>query len=108
MTLNHVHFQVQDLKAAINWFETILHVRPGFQNERLATFSLNSLTVIVDAGSIDTAATLGFESDDCDRDFRAVVQRGAIALQPPTNQDWGVRAGYFKGPGGLKCEIEGS
>ncbi len=49
---------------------------------------------------------MGFESDDCDRDFRAVIERGGIALEPPTNKDWGVRTAYFKGPGELKFEIE--
>jgi catechol 2,3-dioxygenase-like lactoylglutathione lyase family enzyme len=107
MTLNHIHFQVRDLSAAIDWFGAILQVHPGFQNERIATFSLGSLTIIVDAGSVDSPATLGFESDDCDRDYRAVIDRGAVALDPPTNKEWGVRAAYFKGPGALKCEIEG-
>jgi len=73
----------------------------------MATFSFNSLTLVFDAANDDAQATVGFESDDCDRDFRAVVERGATALEPPTNKDWGVRAAYFKGPGALKCEIEG-
>ena len=107
MNLNHVHFQVRDLKVAVEWFRTILEVDPGFQNDRMATFSLGSMTVIVDAGSMDSPVTLGFESDDCDRDFLAVVNRGAVAIEPPNNKDWGVRTAYFKGSGGIKCEIEG-
>ena len=107
MTLNHIHFQVRDLKAAVDWFQKILQVHPGFQNERMATLSFNAMTIIVDAGSVDAPATLGFESDDCDRDFRAVIDRGADALEPPANKEWGVRTAYFKGPGALKCEIEG-
>ena len=54
----------------------------------------------------NVSVTVGFESDDCDRDFRAVIERGGIALEPPTNKDWGVRTAYFKGPGELKFEIE--
>jgi len=73
----------------------------------MATFSFNSLTLIFDSADEDVSATVGFESDDCDRDFLAVVERGAIALEPPTNKEWGVRTAYFKGPGGLKFEIEG-
>jgi hypothetical protein len=69
--------------------------------------SFNSLTLIFDAAKEDVSATVGFESDDCDRDFRTVVERGAITLEPPTNKAWGVRAAYFKGPGELKFEIEG-
>ena len=107
MVLNHIHLQVRDLKAAVAWFETILQLHPGFQNERMATYSFNSLTLIFDAASHDVSVTVGFESDDCDRDFRAVVERGAVALEPPTNKDWGVRTAYFKGPGELKFEIEG-
>src|SRR6516165_2758200 len=107
MTLNHIHLRVRDLNAAVVWFEKILQVHPGFRNERMATFSFNALTLIFDTAHDDVSATVGFESDDCDRDFRAVVERGAIALEPPTNRDWGVRAAYFKGPGELRFEIEG-
>ena len=107
MTLNHVHLQVRDLKAAIDWLETIWQVHPGFRNERMATFSFDSFILIFDAASDDAPATVGFESDDCDRDFRPLVERGAIVLEPPTNKDWGVRTAYFKGPGALKFEIEG-
>jgi catechol 2,3-dioxygenase-like lactoylglutathione lyase family enzyme len=107
MTLNHIHLRVRDLNAAVAWFDRILEVRPGFRNERMATFSFNSLTLIFDTANDDVSATVGFASEDCDRDFQAVVKRGAIALEPPTNKDWGVRAAYFKGPGELKFEIEG-
>jgi catechol 2,3-dioxygenase-like lactoylglutathione lyase family enzyme len=105
--LNHIHLRIQDLNAAVAWFETIMQVRPGFRNERMATFSFNSLTLILDQATDDVSATVGFESKDCDRDFQAVMERGAVALEPPTNKDWGVRTAYFKGPGELKFEIEG-
>jgi uncharacterized glyoxalase superfamily protein PhnB len=107
MILNHIHLHVRDLNAAVVWLETVLQVHSGFRNERMATFSFNSLTLIFDSADDDVSATVGFESDDCDRDFRAVVERGAIALEPPTNKDWGVRTAYFKGPGELRFEIEG-
>src|SRR6516225_4537070 len=107
MILNHIHLPVRDLSAAVNWFETILQVHPGFRNERMATFTFGPLTLIFDAANDDVSATVGFESDDCDHDFRTVVQRGAIALEFPTNKPWGVRTAYFRGPGELKFEIEG-
>ena len=107
MKLNHVHFQVRDLNAAVGWFSRVLQLQPGYQNERIATFSFDAMTIIIDAGTADSAATLGFGSDDCDRDFQAVVGRGAVALDPPVDKDWGVRTAYFKGPGAIKCEIEG-
>src|SRR5262249_19699655 len=107
MTLNHIHLRVRDLNAAVSWFETIMQIRPAFQNERMATFSLDAMTLIFDVDIDDVSATVGFESDDCDRDFQVVVERGATALEPPTNKAWGVRTAYFKGPGALKFEIEG-
>ena len=107
MRLNHIHLRVRDLRAAVAWFEKVLQVHPSFQNERMATFSFNSMTLIFDAAKDDVSATGGFESDDCDRDFQVIVERGATALELPANKPWGVRAAHFKGPGELKSEIEG-
>jgi len=107
MTLNHVHFQVRDLPAAVDWFASILELTAGFHNERIATFIFGAMTIIIDAGPADSAATLGFESADCDRDFERVVSRGAVALEAPANKEWGVRTAYFRGPAAIKCEIEG-
>ena len=89
------------------WFEKVLQVHPGFRNEQMATFSFDSLTLILDKANDDVSATVGFQSDDCDRDFRRVVERGAVAIEPPSDKAWGVRTAYFKGPGELKFEIEG-
>ena len=107
MTLNHIHLRVRDLAATISWFQTVMRVQPGFRNERMATFDFPSMTLIFDAASEDVSATIGFESKDCDNDFREVLERGAVALEPPTNKEWGVRTAYFKGPGELRFEIEG-
>ena len=107
MVLNHIHLPVRDLNAAIAWFEEVLQVQSGFRDERMATFSFSSLTLIVDQADIDVFATVGFESEDCDRDFRTLVKRGAVPLEPPTDKDWGVRTAYIQGPGKLKFEIEG-
>lgn len=107
MNLNHIHLSVRDLSAAVIWFENVLQVKPGFRSELMATFSFGAMTLIFDAPRNDTAATVGFESDDCDLDFRRVVEGGAIALEQPKNKSYGVRAAYFQGPGTLKFEIEG-
>jgi hypothetical protein len=110
MTFNHVHLQVRDLPATVHWFALVLELKPGFQNDRIATFifgAMTAMTIIIDAGPVDSPATLGFESDDCDRDFEMVVSRGAVSIEAPVNKEWGVRTAYFKGPGANKCEIEG-
>jgi uncharacterized glyoxalase superfamily protein PhnB len=73
----------------------------------MATLQFGGFILILDAAAEDSSATIGFESDDCDRDYRAVVQRGAVPLEAPANRPWGMRAAYLRGPGGLKFEIEG-
>jgi catechol 2,3-dioxygenase-like lactoylglutathione lyase family enzyme len=107
MTLSHVHLGVRDLSSALDWLQRIWQVGPAFQNERMATLQFGAFILILDAAAEDSSATIGFESDDCDRDFRAVLERGAAALDPPSNKAWGVRAAYVQGPGHLKFEIEG-
>jgi len=107
MTLNHIHLRVRDLSAAVAWFGATLEMQPGFRNERMAIFDFPSMTLIFDAAHDDVSVTVGFESKDCDGDFRTVVERGAAIIEPPTNKPWGVRTAYFKGPGELRFEIEG-
>ena len=107
MRLNHIHLSVRDLSGAIAWLDQVWLLKPEFQNERMAVVGFGSFMLILDAADTDTVATIGFESDECDRDFTAVVGRGAVALDPPSNKPWGVRAAYIKGPGQLKFEIEG-
>lgn len=107
MTFNHVHLSVRDLSGALEWLQRIWQVEPAFQNERMATLQFGAFILILDAAAEDGPATLGFESDDCDRDYRAAMARGAVSLEAPANQPWGVRAAYLRGPGGLKFEIEG-
>jgi len=107
MTLNHVHLGVRDLSGALEWLQRVWQVGPAFQNEAMATLQFGAFLLILDVAAEDSPATLGFESDDCDRDYRTVIARGAVPLEAPANRTWGVRAAYLQGPGGLKFEIEG-
>ncbi len=62
--------------------------------------------MIQDAGSTDSALTLGFDSEDCDADFRTLTARGAETIEAPQDRPWGARSAYLTGPGGLTVEIE--
>jgi len=106
MQLNHIHLGVRDLDAALDWLNRVWQVQPQFRNERMATVVFDSLTLILDATDTDTEAIIGFASEDCDRDFRTVVERGAVAVEAPADKPWGYRAAYIQGPGRLKFEIE--
>jgi hypothetical protein len=106
MRLNHIHVSVRNLGGAVAWLDRIWQLKPEFQNERLATFSFGGFILILDAGETDSLATIGFESEDCDSDFEAVVERGAVSIEAPSDRPWGVRCAYIQGPGRLKFEIE--
>ena len=107
MRLNHIHVAVRDLSGALDWLERVWQVKAQFQNERMATLIFDEFTLILDAAEADSPATIGFESDDCDRDFGNVVARGAVPIESPENKAWGIRSAYLQGPGQLKFEIEG-
>src|SRR5882672_7205666 len=77
-----------------------------FKTKKMAVFLLGEFSLIVDAADEDSHATIAFASDDCERDFRTVKERGAEVIAPPTKTGWGVIAAYLKGPGGLTVEIE--
>ena len=106
MNLNHIHLGVRDLHATLDWLDRVWQLKPQFQNDRMATIQFGSFILILDAAEADSSATIGFESDDCDRDFRSVVERGAVVIDPPSDKVWGSRAAYIRGPGELKFEIE--
>lgn len=106
MRLNHIHVGVRDLAGALEWLDRVWQVKADFQNERIATLSFRDFILILDSSETDSVATIGFESDDCDGDFQAVVERGAVAIEAPSDRPWGVRCAYLQGPGALKFEIE--
>jgi hypothetical protein len=81
-------------------------VTPTYSDDRIASVPFGALTIILERSGADTAATIGFESRNCDEDVRAVVARGAVVLEQPADRPWGVRAAYLQGPGALKFEIE--
>ena len=106
MTISHVHCQVRDLAAAVDWFADVCAVSPSFRNDGLAVFPFDAFTLILDAGSSDSLVTIGFGSQDCEGDFAAMVKRGAEVMESPQDRPYGARVAYLKGPGSMKIEIE--
>jgi hypothetical protein len=106
MNISHVHVGVRDLSEALQWLDRVWDVQPTFQNERMASVPFRGFMIFFDKVATDTPVTLGFESKNCDADFRAVMSRGAVALEEPADRPWGVRAAYIQGPGALRFEIE--
>ena len=106
MIASHIHLGVKDLAAAVTWLERVWTLQPTYRVERMASVPFGTFTIILDASSTDTATTIGFDSTDCDEDFRAVTSRGGVAIERPADRPWGVRAAYIQGPGALRFEIE--
>lgn len=106
MTPSHVHLGVKDLPSALTWLEHVWQLHPTYRDERMASLPFGELAIILDASDTDTAATIGFYSENCDGDFQAVVSRGGVALAAPADRPWGARTAHIKGPGASRFEIE--
>ena len=106
MKMSHVHCRVRDLKAAAQWFEKMWQIAPVFNNERMVWLPFGDLGVILDAAAEDSVLTIGFDSKDCDADYRSLISRGAESISAPQDRPWGTRSAYLKGPGGITVEIE--
>ena len=106
MRANHVHVGVRDLAAAVEWLERVWELKPVFQIPQMAIFAVGDFNLFVDVADHDSRATVGFVSDDCDRDYACVVALGAESVSAPEDKPYGSRAAYVKGPGALTLEIE--
>jgi catechol 2,3-dioxygenase-like lactoylglutathione lyase family enzyme len=106
MKISHVHCRVRDLPAAAGWFQQVLQATAVFNNQRMAWLGFGDFGVILDAAPADSTLTLGFDSDDCDSDYRTLTTRGAESIEAPQDRPWGARSAYLKGPGALTVEIE--
>ena len=83
-----------------------LLVVPVVNNERMVWLGFGEFGVLLDAAPTDSVVTLGFDSEDCDADYRILTGRGAGTIEAPQDRLWGARAAHLKGPGGLTVEIE--
>src|SRR5690348_4658017 len=106
MELTHLHVGFKDFAAASSWFTDTLGNAPLFFNDKLAYHRCGGVIVVLERAAIDVPVTLAFKSVDVDRDVAALQEKGAVALQGPVDQKWGVRSAYLRGPGGLVVELE--
>lgn len=106
MKLGHIHIGVTDLENSVNWMRQIFKKEPAYQNQNMAFFPLEGLGLIFDRGESDAEITVAFDSNNCDSDYARLTERGAETVEAPTDQPWGVRAAYIKGPGKVTFELE--
>jgi hypothetical protein len=106
MKISYIHCGMRDLHPAARWFEQVWQIVPEFNNERMVWLSFGEFGLILDAAPEDSIVTIGFDSENCDVDYRDLVGRGAITLEAPQDRPWGARSAYLKGPGGITIELE--
>jgi hypothetical protein len=106
VTISHVHCRVKDLSGAVDWFTSRCGVAPSFSDLRMAVLPFGEFTLILDAASNDSVATIGFNSSDCNADFATMLTRGAQAIEEPRDRPYGARVAYLQGPGALTIELE--
>jgi catechol 2,3-dioxygenase-like lactoylglutathione lyase family enzyme len=106
MKADHIHIRVADINEIVHWFETFLELRPNYRDNTMAMYPFGEMAILFDKSDRAMPVTIGFSSDDCDADFRRLVELGAVALNEPADQAYGVRSAYLKGPGDLTIEIE--
>ncbi len=106
MKPDHIHIRVTDIEETVRWFETFLAMRPNYRDNSMAMYPLGELAILFDKSDRAMPVTIGFSSDNCDADFRRLVELGATAVKEPSDQAYGVRSAYLKGPGDLTIEIE--
>jgi catechol 2,3-dioxygenase-like lactoylglutathione lyase family enzyme len=106
--LNHFHVYVKDLAPAVEWFQRVCAARLTYRGDNMASLTLGPVQVLLDAADEDARVTVGFATDDCDKEFAEVASKGVEVIQPPTDRPWGVRAAYVRGPGAVTIELEQS
>jgi predicted enzyme related to lactoylglutathione lyase len=72
----------------------------------MAVLPFGPIQLILDEEDEETVTTIGFNSADCDADFRTITGRGAVVIEKPEDRPWGVRAAYLQGPGRMVVELE--
>ncbi len=70
---NHFHISVRDLETTLSWFERVWQLIPTHKGKTFAVLPFGSMQLVIDASNEDSLATLGFDSENCDRDCQAVI-----------------------------------
>lgn len=106
MKLVHLHIGVTDLPSTLAWFEEKGSFKPVFRNDRLSYFDFGGVTVVFEQGASNVPVTLAFGAPNLEAMYQSFIDRGAVPMTPPTDQPWGVRSAYLRGPAAVTIELE--
>jgi catechol 2,3-dioxygenase-like lactoylglutathione lyase family enzyme len=118
--VNAITLFVEDLKAAIAFYEKVFELPIHFQDDASAVFNFgNTLVNLLQADAahelVAPAAVARPEAgvrlqltvhvDDVDAMCEKLSARGVELLNGPMNRPWGIRTASFRDPGGHIWEI---
>jgi len=106
MKVSHIHLGFKNLSSAVQWMQQVLQMDPFYQNDHMAAFAFENIEYVFDLSDSETAATMAFACDDCEKKFKELASRGAVAIESPEEQPWGVKTAYLQGPGKVIIELE--
>ncbi|GAB5490492.1 MAG: VOC family protein [Phototrophicaceae bacterium] len=114
---------VEDFKTCLQFYEEILGLEVVVREEQFAAFKMDGqdfainqlqpasemVNVPVDhfeaqTGGVDRVMMCA-EVEDVDEAYETLKAKGVQFTKAPVNQDWGIRAAYFKDPEGNIWEI---
>ncbi len=102
----HVHVFLNDRPSAVEWLRRIWDAEPVAEDHEMSLFIFGPTQLVINDVEEDIPSTVAFTSDDCDRDYRDVIAKGAASVDAPKDMPWGVRAAFVQGPGKLTFEID--
>ena len=99
--LSHLHLAFVDFPAAVSWFKTVLRLPLSEESEHTAVFQGTDIGIAIhpDWGHGDTSATIAFLTDDCERDFTTLIERGAKARSATRDKGLSVPTPTCRAPG---------
>lgn len=106
MKVSHLHLGFTNLANAVQWMQQVLQADPFYQNDRMAAFAFENIEYVFDLSDSEIETTMAFACDDCEKKFQELVAKGAIVIEVPAEQPWGVKTAYLQGPGKVIIELE--
>ncbi len=118
--LNYVILIVDDLDRTLSFYTQVLGLRLGHRSGEYAqldtgTTRLGFYTRTAMAQALDSSLTkpatdaagfeLGFKVANVDAAYAELVEKGAMAVTPPTTRQWGQRTAYVRDPDGYLIEL---
>lgn len=105
-------FESSDVRGSVEFYSGLLGLEPVMDHGWIVTLadpndSARQLSVASRDESASVVPEVSIEVDDVDATYRSAQQMGAEIVHPLTDEPWGVRRFFVKGPDGHVINILG-